>query len=718
MNIRSMTQNRGKRIIIVCALALLICGAVACSCVQIAQAASPSALVAQPNFSAAATTVRSTTAAALMPQNIKLSGTDFRLSTATPSISQTGSFNWLVTMRPSSSAKTAQIRFEVLRESGTLVYRRTRYINNINSEKKGEAQKKVYSESFERDLNGLSMYEGTYTIAVQVTVSNGTDRETASLYSYQYIYDAARKPVTWACALHFTSMPLRNADGIFVIDPAQGTPEAQRQALARIAALATAHKNSRITLYVSPLLLEDFIAISKGYALKLPSAATQQTVSANQAVPQRYASTLTSLSNALASGALTMGIVGYSDPNFTRLSQAHMTDDIPLQYARALSTVSPLIQQNKQSLEASITAPLGTTFAKSSLDALTHSEVSGVIVSDKAVKKVATVGKIEDKLTGYVANSTLSDVLISEESTAVTDAFFAHVQKNPLNSIITNSVVSNEAQAQRVVKNVELLYAQPWLNPTAISALPHSKKLPTLSLKSVAKKAPTKSEKAIYNARRASEGLVYALSEDVVAIKAREASLIAEFGAPLNAAQKALGKELRLSYADKAEHTAQTIFKNVSVKVASVTLSGREGKVPITIKNGNKTEVRALLTYKTSRGMTLDTQRKEILGLPPQETFLEPTVSMQNAARGNLNLTLAAGNYTICEKTVNISASYIDTIVIVVIVVVIGIALLLFIYRRVTTSDVEVNLFTREESEQEHALEDGEHKDEQEDTPE
>lgn len=701
MNFSLQTQIHRNRRLVKCAFAVIALF----SAYFFAPLSPAQATYASPvPTSFAAKTAAATTVSAqfLAPQKLSLSGTEFALSTATPSIPQTGTFNWLVAVKPSSTAKSAQIRFEVRRDSGSLVYRRTRYLNNLNKKTEKKKAPKSYFEAFNRDLTGLALYEGTYTIAVEVTVSNGTDRETASLYSTQYIYDEAREPTKWACALHFTSMPLRNAQGIFVVDPSEGTPEAQRQALSRLAALAATNKNAHITLFISPLLLEDFTAIAKGYSLKVPNATQTQAVAPKTLIPQRYAETLTALSNAVAAGQLSLGVVGYSDPNLTKISQAHMAGDIALQYNRARSSLTPLAQNNAESFETSYTAPLGTRLSKDALAGLTKAGVSGIIISDKALKNSEhTVGKVSSKLTGFVSDNSLSDMLTSNESTSISEAFFnAYQSGDGSDPLITHSVISSEEDASRVITNLELLYAQPWLAPASLTELASAKKMAELTLKTPSKTSQTTIEKAIYKARRACEGLVYALNEDVKAIKAREDSLISEFGAPVTSAQKSLADELRNNYTQEAQQAADNVFKDISVKVASVTLSGREGKVPVTIKNGTKEEVRVLLTYKTSNGMNLDTKKQQIITLPPHETFLEPTVSMRNASRGKLDLTLTAADYTICEKTVKISASYIDTIVIVVIVVVIGIALLLFIYRRVTTSDVEVNLFTSEDADE------------------
>lgn len=644
------------------------------------------------------------------PQTLNLSGTEFTLSTPTPSISQEGQLDWLVNVKPSTKAKSAQIRFEVKRESGALVYRRTRYLNDLNKkdDAKSATTKKApvsFEEEFKRDLVGLGLYEGTYTIATEVTVSNGTERETASLYSYQYIYDASADPLKWACALHFTSVPLRNPEGLFVVDPSQGAPEVQRQALSKIAALATARRNSQITLYISPLLLDDFEAISKGYSIKLPQDAQAQTVDVNSAVPQRYAETLTALSNAFASGALSLGTLGYADPDITHLTQANRTDDIELQYARALSTLSPLLQKNAQSLDASHTAPLGTKINQTTIDALKDAKISGVVIDDTAVKNAAyAVGALDKTLVGYVSDSSLSSLITSREATTVSDAFFKlrkDATEKDSGLVVTHSVVSNEEQALKVVDNVDMLYAQPWISPASFASITPKNldKAPALKLKKMPEGTQTSDDKTIYKARKASEGLVFALNEDLISIKAREDSLIAENGAAAPQNNKVFFKNLKLSFAERAQRVVDGIFKKVTVKVAPVTLSGREGKVPITLKNGNKYEVRVLLHFATSNGMTLDTKKTTLLGLPPQETFLEPTVSMQNASSGELKLILTAGDYRLGEKNVDISASYIDTIAIVVIVVVIGIALLVFIYKRVSSADTSVNLFTGEEDE-------------------
>lgn len=646
-------------------------------------------------------------AAPVANQSLALSGTTFSLSTATPSIPLSGSFNWTVTMRPARSVKSAQIRFEVRRPSGALVYQRTRYLNDLaqtttasSKATKPTKEKTVYEENFTRELNGLSLTPGIYEIGAQVTVSGDTERETATLNSEQYIYDSTVQATKWLCAVHFTSMPLRNEKGVFIVDPSKGTPEAQRQALSRIANLAVAQPSKPILLYLPPLLLEDFTAASKGYTLKTPGALTTQKVGPTSTTAQLYATTLNDLTRALSQGSLRLGIVGFSDPDLAKLSTAKLESDIAEQYNRSLSTLAPLIKQAKESVETSITAPLGVSLTQSTLRELETINMKGVFVSDTMLRPSASVGHLSNTMTGYVVNSSLSSQLTSQETTSVSDAFFERMLKESDDdfTIVTNSLVSTEAQAQKVASSLETLFAQPWLTVADAHAVANGRTLKPLVFKSPKTTIYTHAPD-IVKARQASKGMLAAFGENVAAIDVRENSLIAEFGAPLSEAQESFGNDQRAAYAKEALNTASSVFKKISVKASSVTLSGRKGKVPISIKNETGFDTNVTLDYRPTHGLNLEGEHQILFTLPQRETFLEPNVSMQNATHGKLAVTISAGGYPICEKTVNISASYIDTIVIVVIVVVIGIALLLFIYRRVSTSDMEVNLFTGEDEE-------------------
>lgn len=652
------------------------------------------------------TLVISTGAAPIANQSLTLSGTTFSLSTATPSVPLSGSFDWTVTMRPARNVKSAQIRFEVRRPSGALVYQRTRYLNDLaqasttTKATKPTKEKPVYEENFTRELNGLSLTPGIYEIGAQVTVSGDTERETATLNSEQYVYDGAAQATKWLCAVHITSMPLRNEKGMFIVDPAKGTPEAQRQALSRIANLSIAQPSKPILLFLSPLLLEDFTAASKGYTLKTPGALASQKITADSTTAQLYATTLNDLTRALSTGSLRLGIVGFSDPDLAKLSAIKLESDTAEQYNRSLSTLSPYIKQNKGSIETSITAPLGVSLTESALRELEALSMKGVFINDTALRPSTSVGHLSNTVTGYVVNTTLSRLIVSQETTSVSDAFFERMLKESGDdyTIITNSLISTESQAQKVASSLETLFAQPWLTTVDTRTVANGRTLKPLVFKTP-KTTTYAHAQNIVKARQASKGMLAAFGENVAAIAVRENSLIAEFGAPLEGAQESLGEGLRKAYAEKALDTASSVFNKISVKASSVTLSGRKGKVPLSIKNETGFDANVTLDYRPTHGLNLEGAHQILFTLPQRETFLEPNVSMQNATHGKLALTISAGGYPICEKTVNISASYIDTIVIVVIVVVIGIALLLFIYRRVSTSDKEVNLFTGEDEE-------------------
>ncbi|MBK5211948.1 MAG: hypothetical protein JJE36_06545 [Coriobacteriia bacterium] len=627
--------------------------------------------------------------AAASSAHLVLSDASFDLSTQSPSIPETGSFNWTVVAKPTKKITSMQIHFNVLRDNGTLVFRRTRYINIVAS-----AKKKQYTEEFQRTLEGLSMTEGVYRIAVEVTASTATSRETASLYGTQYIYNENNEPLDLACAVHFTSTPLRNPDGTFAVDPSTGTPEAQRQAVGRLLLLGSNNSNTRFTLSLSPLLLEDWEAIGNGYTLKNTNG-TKAVFAQNSQTAENYAATLTSLRMALDSGTVTIGMLGYSDPDVSSLTDIGLIRDIPLQYGQATSTLSPL-SKNVSSFETSVTAPLGQKINSTTLDELKNAKQIATVVDENAVtNKPDTIGRFSNNLIGLVADGDMSTKIVSKETIDVVGAIFEKYSTENRKILIIHGVVSNETQAAQVVDNIGLLLEQPWIKFATLGDItPKSTdKLPKLKLIEKKKIEPTSTDRAIKAARKQSEGLIFALSESVESLNARQDSLIAENGSSLVESGQTLKQSLRLAYAEKAQKTANDIFSKITLKVSPVTLSGNKGSVPITINNDTTKEVRVTLTYGAERNMTINAKKKQVITLPPKETFVEPDVTIQNAVSAPLTIKLTAGNYAICEKSVDISASYIDTIVIVVIVVLAGLGLVAFIYKRVKKADPEKDLF-------------------------
>jgi len=634
-------------------------------------------------------TVSDDAASAASSAHLVLSDTSFDLSTQSPSIPENGSFDWTMVAKPTKNITSMQIRFDVLRDNGTLVFRRTRYINIADPKKA-----KRYTEEFQRTLEGLSMTEGVYRIAVEVTASTATSRETATLYSTQYIYDENSKRLDLACAIHFTSTPLRNPDGTFAVDPSTGTPEAQRQAIARLLFFGSTDSNARFTLYLSPLLLEDWEAIGGGYTLKNANG-TKVIVTQNSPSAKNYAATLASLQAALDSGTVTIGILGYSDPDVSSLTDLGLARDIPLQYGQATSVLSPLTK-NTSSFETSVTAPLGRNIDETALDQLKNAKQIAAVVDENAVtNKPDTIGRFSNGLIGLVADRDMSTKIVSKETTDVVNTIFEKYSTENRKTLITHCVISNETQAAQVVDNIALLLEQPWITFATLGDITprRTDKLPELKLTGKKKIALTSAGRSIKTARNKSEGLIFALSENVESLDARRDSLIAENGTSLLASGRTLDQSLRLAYAEKARNTANDVFSKITLKVSPVTLSGNKGSVPITIKNATTKEVRVTLAYAVKRGMAIDAKKKRVITLPPKETFLEPDVTIQNTVSSPLTIKLTAGKYTVCEETVKISASYIDTIVIVVIVVLAGLGLVAFIYKRVKKADPGKDLF-------------------------
>lgn len=169
-----------------------------------------------------------------------LDGTTCTLTTKSPAITTDGVFNYDVIVKPSKVLTSLVLRFDVTRESGALIYRRTRYIQpdqllvKASDDAARSRRVKRLTENFSRDLVGLGMPEGAYNISVTVTVATKNEQTTAALNDTLLVYqpDVASQPVIPVVRVNYA--PTRNSKGHFTIDPASGQAYDQTAALMKL----------------------------------------------------------------------------------------------------------------------------------------------------------------------------------------------------------------------------------------------------------------------------------------------------------------------------------------------------------------------------------------------------------------------------------------------------------------------------------------------------
>lgn len=625
-----------------------------------------------------------------LPLTLDLSGNVFEVNTTTQSIPENGTFAWTVGFTPSEKAKSAQIVFEVRRETGSLIFKRTMYVNDISAAREGfltaqPAPTTPYIQTldFTRELAGLSMVQGSYKISVEATVDSGSVRETAVLNSTQFVYAPKIPPLKTILGVRYSLPPLRDTEGIFSSDPAGGDSETLRLALHDLITTAEQH-SIKPTIFLSPLLFSEWSDIADGYKVR-DSNGKPVDVLVDSATAKKYAETLALFKRASDSGAISRGLLGFADPNLAKLADATGPALIDAQYQRARQ-----VFETEDFTPATSTAPLGSNIGEAQLDRLFAQDLKVVMLGESSLsKKTAGLSLYKDKLAILKIDTELSKQLVElKNHGSAQEALFAtHTSKDYRNDYLPLFVnITTPEEARAFSLSTTQIARAPWIKIVSADAV-EKESAPTAKLSAIKAPVLTKEDLKAAEAALAGAGAVAALPQDARALRIRDRGLIAQNASPTPVSKRASAEGMRLAYAESAIESTRELFSDVVIKISPVTLSGNSGVVPITINNGSKTPMNVVVSMIPGPGMSIQGDDRVSLTLPPQETFLEPAITLSNRVRSDLTVVVSAGSYTICEKSVDIGASYIDTIAIIAIVTLVGFGLLFYIYRSVKYSD-------------------------------
>lgn len=676
----------GKPALLATMLALVI----ACACTPVAMAAEPSS--------------------GPLPLKLDLSGSAVEITTKTQSIPDDGKFLWTATLTPSEQARSAQVVFEVRRPNNSLIFRRTQYVNDIQAARKAFLETQAdaantgstatgspanppvstppavtpYTQTldFSRELTGLSMPEGLYSVAVEITIDSGSTRETAILNSSQFVYNPNSQTLNTVLGARFSLPPLRDPKGVFISNPAGGSSESLRLALNALIESAKTH-SFKPTVYISPLLFEEWTDVADGYQVQdlneKPVA-----VAGNSTTAKNYAATLALLKTAVASDSISLGILGFADPDLSKMADPQSASLIDTHYQRAISTYKAAGFS-----EVAATAPLGSVIGKTQLEHLAALNITSVMLPETSLaEKAPRLSLFESTLKVFKIDAKLSAQLTTwDKTTPIQELLFrAYTSKNNrLSYLPVLADITSSDKAQAFTSNILQIESAPWLKVAKVDSV-STTSAPATKLTSAQPPQNSTADIRATKAAIAGVGLTVAIPQDARALSLRDKGLTAQNATPASSATRAQAQNLRISYADTTVTEVEDVFSAIDIKIAPVTLSGNSGVVPITINNDSKTPMNVVITLKPGPDMKIEGDQSSLTQLPPQETFLEPTISLTNRIMSKLTIVISAGSYTICEKSVDIRASYIDTIAIVAIVTLLGLGLLVYIYKRVKRS--------------------------------
>jgi len=594
-----------------------------------------------------------------------------------------GTFGYSADIRLDQPASYLEVRFQIRRPSGFLVYQRTQVANDLESGLK--------RFSFERALEGLDLKPGVYPIEIAVRADVGGSTVTTDLAADLLVYDPAAEKQPVALVVRVNGQPLAGPDGTFALDPAIALRA--RDEVSRISTLVTADPNARVTLGVPPVLLSEWRRISGGYTMN-----DGREVPASDPVATSYGTALGELKTAIDTGRLELVSLGYADPDLNDLGDQGLGGDTSPQYEAGLSAIFASLETTP----STGTVPAGGCVPPRAVELLAGAGV-GYVVTDsdcgRAVTGTATSGAYRIPGSPVVAllvdNEASTNLSSSEPSTAVRGAFdrLNGGKKQPY--VVRIDLGESTADATSTVGGaLSALEAAPWVSMITARDAAGGTNLPKVRLIAgeQAPAAPAGFWDDVAKARAYSSAMIASLGVgDAEANTAQMQSLVAESSAWAGPAGTWQFAERGRAFALSSLKISRTMLDTVRIKIEPITLSGAKGDVPVSVLNGTQKTLNVVIRTTTSGGIMVKGARNINTVLRPQETFVQIPVDLKSSLSGKLTVEVAAGDLVLSRKTVDVKASYLDRLAMIGgIVILLGI-LLAFIVRRVRAAEAAAN---------------------------
>jgi len=589
-------------------------------------------------------------------------------------------YRFTAKVKVAEGVDSVQMRFKVFNPTGRLMIQKTFIDSDVED---GEA-----SAVFERETNDLGLTPGSYPIDLEIQIAKDGAVAEKTLESELLVYKPTDDEVPVVFALRVSGQPLSDAQGRFVADPAQFT-RARDDARA-VAAWVLRRPGARVTLGISPLLLEEWRRISQGYVLTGPEG--EADVPATSAVPLAYAEALDQIERALATGRLELVALGYADPDLSDLAENELTDDVSAQYAQGLSTTFAALEATP----SAGTVSAGGCVPPSAVGELVREGIEYVVVDQRCARSgtaTPTAGAYLVKgsdLVALVADARAKRAVANGNPDALAHVVFRRLTAGSSAAMVIRAQIGpGELSVDNVIGMAEAIEAQPWARLALGREI--AEKRPRKSVRLTDGDGSKGTPLGYWEDVRAGREWAAALRAAVPSAKSTAAaqrdSLIAECSAWAGPTGEWALADRGRAYALHAVRLAKAVFDPVSLKVSAVTLAGSHGEVPVIISNDSDTTLALRLEAQPSGGVKIDGKRSTRVDVLPKDNFFEIPVDLQNALSGKLSVKVVSGDTVIDEQTVTLSASYLDRLVMIAgVVLVLGI-MLAFVIRRVRAAE-------------------------------
>jgi len=601
------------------------------------------------------------------------------LVASSTSVPTEGTFGFAASVALTAPADFVQVRLQVRRPTGRLLFQRTSIARDVPAG--------LYRASFERGLADLDLKPGAYPVTLEARVDQGSTRE-ITVSDVLYVYDPDAAPTPFVLVVRVTGQPVSDPSGRFVSDPGDFTKA--RDDVAALARWVVREPQTRLSLAVPPLLLEEWRRVAEGYEVVSPGGTYE--VAAEDAVPRGYAAALDDLASAIDTGRLELMSVPYADPDPAALEQAGLLGDVAQQFDVGMSATFAALEATPSAgasfangcLSPALVSVLATSGARFAV-------VDAACVRAAEATPTSGVWSVEGWDAGavLVADAEAGSALASESVRGVLDRAF----RRQVSSLATETLVGlvelgpdAKIDAGAVERIGTAVIAAPWLRLVGAREVSESPRTRTLSAQPAATSdgAPADYWTEVAEARSLSEAFIAATGpNDAEASDAVRDSLVAESaGWSTPDGTWALADRGR-AFAANAERVAGGVLGEVSVAAQDVTLSSASGKVPVSVVNGSDKQLQVLVRSIPLGGLTTLESAPMTTRILPGDNYLEIPVDLQSSIAGQLRIDVLAGTRVIATQTVSVRASYLERLAIIAAIGLVLLGMLFYIIRRV-----------------------------------
>lgn len=586
-----------------------------------------------------------------------------------PSVTPDSTMHVTVRVTLAAPAEYLEVRLRMRKDSGRLLYQKT--------EIRADAAPGAHFVEYEYDLSELELEQGRYPLEIRV-LATGSDATAAE--SRLLVTDPGEDPLPVAVVVNASAAPAVTTEGHFVTDPADDT----RLRDDLFAVLQLAHnRRMPLSLALPPVLLEELGRIEGGF-----ETTAGVSVPASSDVSVLAAALLDTLHSALSTGTVDIVDVPYALPDAGRLQEMSADEDFEMHWQRTDAVNAALLHTDAEP----VVAYVGRTLTAGALDALEARGAGCVLAPPSAVRSDETTAspgcyQLPGSSLRVLVLDTQAAESAREGAEQFYDALFDRIGEGPV--VMMLEIGSDPDGVAAVQRALDWIDQATWLRATSLEGMSH------ISTEGSVRLSPVTPEPSAYwtEVREGRDsGMAYgdaAGREDADAMALLRAVLVSESALFQGAYREARdtgeavhdGRDFALAVREFVD--AQ--FALIHLDAKDVALSGTTGDVPLTLINDTGKQLRLTLLAE-SESIHVDVS-SQVHDIQPTQNFLTIPIDLGNTLSETVHVEVKAGEMTVTEATVNVTASYMDRLAIIGMVILVLGGLLVFIRRRALASD-------------------------------